>query len=352
LGGADWVNNSRRSTNYDVNNRPDEYLYENWSGSSWNNSHRYLEQYDTQGNLQTETYQYWNGASWDNSTRTTYTYNTNDLIIEVLAETWSGSWVNSNYDTRTYNAMGHILTQIYYIWSGAAWQNFTQLLYTYDSNGNNTQYLVQNWDPVDGWVNSGQYLYQFDGNNNQTEQLLQLWNNGTTSWVNQEKINSTYNSQNSPLTTLYQLWNTGTGWENTSYIMDTYDANNNLSERVVQNWDGAAWVNFGRQTGFIWKLITDVGDDELLVNEFKLFNNYPNPFNPSTTIKFNVPSISEVTIRIYDVLGNEIETLVNQEKTAGTYEVEFNSEGISSGIYLYRITAGDFTQTKKMILLK
>ena len=128
--------------------------------------------------------------------------------------------------------------------------------------------------------------------------------------------------------------------------------NNYLSESVLQNWDGAAWVNNIRATGYIWKLITDVEDDELLVNEFKLYNNYPNPFNPSTKIKFNVPSISDVTIRIYDVLGNEIETLVNQEKTAGTYEVEFNSEGISSGIYLYKITAGDFTQTKMIILMK
>ena len=208
------------------------------------------------------------------------------------------------------------------------------------------------WDPIYSWVNYGQYLHQYDGNNNQTEQLLQYWNTVTTAWVNNNKNNSTYNSQNSQLTILYQIWNTGTGWENTTYVMNTYDMHNNLSERVVQNWDGAAWVNYGRQTGFIWKLITDVGDDELLVNEFKLYNNYPNPFNPSTKIKYQVPSISDVTIRIYDVLGNEIETLVNQEKTAGTYEVEFNSEGISSGIYLYKITAGDFTQTKKMILLK
>ena len=337
-GGVDWVNSSRVSTNYDVSNRPIEYLYENWTGASWENNYRYLETYNTQGNLQTEISQTWTGASWNNATRSTYTYNSNDLIIEYLTENWSGGvWVNFYYDTRTYNA---------------AWQNSSQAMYTYDSNGNNTQFLVQEWDPVDGWVNYGQWLYQYDGNNNQTEQLVQLWNTVTTSWVNNDKNNSTYNSQNSQLTILYQIWNTGTGWENTTYYMNTYDMNNNLSERVVQNWDGAAWVNYGRQTGFIWKLITDVGDDELLVNEFKLYNNYPNPFNPSTKIKFNVPSISDVTIRIYDVLGNEIKTLVNQEKTAGTYEVEFNSEGISSGIYLYKITAGDFIQTKKMILLK
>ena len=134
--------------------------------------------------------------------------------------------------------------------------------------------------------------------------------------------------------------------------MDTYDANNNLSERVVQNWDGTAWVNFGRQTGFIWKLITDVGDDELLVNEFKLYNNYPNPFNPSTTIKYQIPELSFATFRVYDVLGKEIATLINEEKPAGNYELEFEASSLPSGIYFYRLQAGKFIETKKMVLMK
>ncbi|MFI5237078.1 MAG: T9SS type A sorting domain-containing protein [Ignavibacteriales bacterium] len=89
---------------------------------------------------------------------------------------------------------------------------------------------------------------------------------------------------------------------------------------------------------------------------YSLGQNFPNPFNPSTMIKYQIPDLSFVTIKIYDVLGTEIATLVNEEKPAGSYEVEFITSSInyhpSSGIYFYRIQAGDFIETKKMILLK
>lgn len=88
---------------------------------------------------------------------------------------------------------------------------------------------------------------------------------------------------------------------------------------------------------------------------FVLNQNYPNPFNPATTIKYSIPENSYVTLKIYDILGNEIETLVNEEKYAGSYEVEFGSNLIhhfSSGTYFYRLTAGSLVETKKMILLK
>jgi plastocyanin len=95
-----------------------------------------------------------------------------------------------------------------------------------------------------------------------------------------------------------------------------------------------------------------VPEDELTVAKFKLQQNYPNPFNPITMIKYQVPEISLVTIKVYDVLGKEMETLINEEKPAGTFEVEFNGGVLSSGIYFYRIKAGDFVETKKMVLMK
>ena len=89
-----------------------------------------------------------------------------------------------------------------------------------------------------------------------------------------------------------------------------------------------------------------------MVNGYSLEQNYPNPFNPSTTIKYQIPELSFVTIKVYDVLGNEITTLVNEEKPAGNFEVEFNASNLTSGIYFYRIQAGDFVETKKMVLMK
>ena len=86
--------------------------------------------------------------------------------------------------------------------------------------------------------------------------------------------------------------------------------------------------------------------------EFLLSQNFPNPFNPSTKIRYSVPQSSTVVIKVFDILGNEIETLVNEEKPAGTYELTWNAVKLPSGIYFYQLRAGDFVQMKKMLLLK
>ncbi len=99
--------------------------------------------------------------------------------------------------------------------------------------------------------------------------------------------------------------------------------------------------------------ITNVNSNENgLVTDFKLEQNYPNPFNPSTKIKYSIPQAEFVALKIFDVLGNEITTLVNEEKSAGNYEVNLNAANLSSGIYFYKLQAGSFVETKKMILMK
>ena len=96
------------------------------------------------------------------------------------------------------------------------------------------------------------------------------------------------------------------------------------------------------------------------INEFKLDQNFPNPFNPITIIKFTIPSVFAnvdkqtqlVTLKVYNILGVEVETLVSEEKSSGNYEIEFTAEKLPSGIYFYRLEASDFVDTKKMIFLK
>jgi Secretion system C-terminal sorting domain len=85
---------------------------------------------------------------------------------------------------------------------------------------------------------------------------------------------------------------------------------------------------------------------------YNLLQNYPNPFNPSTTISWQLKNDGMVTIKVYDQLGKEVATLVNEEKPAGSYEIEFNESSLASGVYYYRINAGSFVDTKKMILMK
>lgn len=93
-------------------------------------------------------------------------------------------------------------------------------------------------------------------------------------------------------------------------------------------------------------------NDQILSNGFKLSQNYPNPFNPITKIKYSIPYSGDVNIKVFDNLGNEIITLVNEFKSAGDYELTFNAKRLPSGVYFYRIVSGNFSATNKMILLK
>jgi len=85
---------------------------------------------------------------------------------------------------------------------------------------------------------------------------------------------------------------------------------------------------------------------------FLLKQNYPNPFNPSTIISWQLPETKFVTLKIYDVMGNEVASLINEEKQAGNFEVEFNATILSSSTYFYRLQAGSYVETKKMVLIK
>ncbi|MFC2119733.1 T9SS type A sorting domain-containing protein [Bacteroidota bacterium] len=127
------------------------------------------------------------------------------------------------------------------------------------------------------------------------------------------------------------------------------------------------WTRVDNHQLSLWTAIVDnvvevdEGNPKFTPSDFTLYQNYPNPFNPSAKIKFTIPQSplpggdgrgGLVTLKVYDVLGNEIATLVNEERPAGNYEVEFNANELPSSIYFYKLQAGDFIQTKKMVLLK
>lgn len=100
-------------------------------------------------------------------------------------------------------------------------------------------------------------------------------------------------------------------------------------------------------------VVTDIDENgNTIVTDYKLFQNYPNPFNPSTVIKYSLLEAGLVNIKIYDILGNEIATLLNGEKNAGSHSIEFNAANYASGVYFYKISSGSFVSVKKMMLLK
>ncbi len=119
--------------------------------------------------------------------------------------------------------------------------------------------------------------------------------------------------------------------------------NEDRSYQDVSRWTHT-WI------GSLW---TPVGvEDELTAESYALAQNYPNPFNPSTTIKYSIQKAGLVTLRVYDMLGREVATLVDQEQNAGVYSVKFNASGLASGIYLYKLESGSFSKTHKLMLIK
>ena len=91
---------------------------------------------------------------------------------------------------------------------------------------------------------------------------------------------------------------------------------------------------------------------ELILNEYALYQNYPNPFNPVTNIRFQLPKESKVVIKVYNILGSEVIELLNEQKGPGIYEIDFNASNLPSGVYFYKISTPEYSNTKKMIVLK
>jgi len=157
----------------------------------------------------------------------------------------------------------------------------------------------------------------------------------------------------------YELWFHPKSWPPFDPILIPFDSvfyfqQYSFDIQLVVNLNGVPIDSLSQFFRAEWGL--NVEDNGKIPIAFALNQNYPNPFNPSTKIEFRISDFRFVTLKVYDVLGNEIATLVNEEKQPGTYEVEFDASsgirGLVSGIYFYQLRAGNYIQTKKMVLIK
>ena len=125
-----------------------------------------------------------------------------------------------------------------------------------------------------------------------------------------------------------------------------------LIQVTDQNLSPAASGSYAEIDDLSFSILTDVNDESAGVNDFSLEQNFPNPFNPSTRINYQIAKDNFVTLKVYDIIGNEVAALVNNQQPAGKYSVDFNSANLPSGVYLYRLQAGNYIQTRKMTLIK
>jgi len=123
-------------------------------------------------------------------------------------------------------------------------------------------------------------------------------------------------------------------------------------EHVANNIIDGGIIQIDLVQGVGSQVVSNGNISGLVPGQFSLAQNYPNPFNPSTTIYYSLPKSSNVKLTVYDVLGNEVSTLVNENKLAGTHKIDFISGYLASGIYFYKLVAGDYVEVKKMTLIK
>jgi polyhydroxybutyrate depolymerase len=207
------------------------------------------------------------------------------------------------------------------------------------------------WVPINGttgWHSVDQTLsYWINYNNCVQVDTTNLPDLDPNDFCTVEKISYT-NCTNNSIIIYYKVINGGHTWPGAGppgYVAGNTNQDINAGVEIWKFFN-----NYNLNTSIVSMV-------DFIPKEFVLKQNYPNPFNPSTKIRYSVPQFSNVVIKVFDILGTEIETLVNEEKPAGTYDVEFNGHSgevrnLPSGVYFYQLIVGSFVETKKMVLLR
>jgi hypothetical protein len=179
-------------------------------------------------------------------------------------------------------------------------------------------------------------------------ELEQSWI--ANAWVDKSRSTYTYNSNNKLQLNFTENYESN-AWVNHSQVLYTYDGNGNNIESLDQNWTNGAWENFFKIT-MSYEWTTDVENTKLPVSEFKLMNNYPNPFNPLTTINYSIGKEGRTKLTVYNLIGSEVAVIVDENKPTGNYSVQFNAGTLPSGVYFYKLESGSYSATKKLVLMK
>jgi hypothetical protein len=323
----------------------------------------------------------------------TYSFDSNNRIVSFINVEENGDTVN--YTKYQYNSSGSLTLFYFGYTNGHGPSTVDSSIMKYDSLGR----LKSRLDPL---YEKG-YFYDYDSIGNATctigdvinqsiidtlqvhrfeydgsgRELLDIWNYGTVDSLFYEKIVFTYDGSGkifSIIDSSYAYYD-GTLFGHYPHIF-SYNSDNNL-DSCVTGWSGGfgdfrpggilLYDHYGNafyegfESGvrgfkifpYYSKLSSSgVTNSKNAPRDFFLSQNFPNPFNPTTTINYSVPTRTFVSLKVIDILGREVTTLVNEEKSAGNYSVNFSGANLSSGVYFYSLSAGDFRQVKKLILLK
>jgi len=370
-----WTNIQRTTVEYNSDKKTTLELIEKWDDNSWINykQTRYL--YDREGILAYKINETWdNFVGWIQVRKYTYTYDINANTTYILKENRNGSyWENLSYTIYVYDVNDNLILKLTKAANGNDLENSLRETYNYNSEKLRTLYLQESWNGV-SWQNNYKITYEYNANGKVNLRLTEQYYG--SEWINDNKYTSTYDSDGFIIQDLRESWEDSV-WINGGRFLYKNDSDGNVINASVEFWRNNAWLtsiglisiydSFGRRHYYhsseidvFYDTITDIAEDNNIITRFSLLQNYPNPFNPSTTIKYSIPDVvngharssTNVTLKIYNVLGQEVSTLVNKQHQPGNYEVVFDASSLPSGTYFYKLTAGDFSETKKLLLLK
>ena len=368
-----WVNYIRYTVSYDENGNRVSGLHEQWKDNKWEGLSLHTYQYNALGQMLLHMSEQWIMGERVKVQRWIYTYETNGMINSVIDASWflSGSWVNRSRDVFAYDANGKMLSDLFQRWKDMQWVDSTRSIYMYDTKGNLLSDLFQHRKNMQ-WVDSTRSTYMYDENSNQLSKLEEVWAN---EWINYYRCTNTYDDGRE-LTMLDERWD-GNQWINAYNYAYKYDLSGNMILFNSEQWFSSTWKLYNGQ----YKITDRAGNDVFLsgyeislhyklagaasateeigtLESYRLDQNYPNPFNPSTSIQYAVASSQNVKVVVYNSLGQMVKTFDEGDKEAGSYTINFNGEGLSSGVYLYSINMvsvdgkQNFRATKKMLLIK
>jgi hypothetical protein len=382
--GGEWVYISLETFTYNDQNQMIEILTQIWEFGAWVNSMNFINTYDINGNIIEMMIQMWDATGWLDYMIMTIEYNEYNLIYQIQTEInmfvewiiisittyyydgdlllieeitqahdfFSGLLVNSDRTTYFYDAQENQIERIYQIWIDNDWVNDARTTWQYDGNNYETERMHQYWIGAD-WENSTRYTSSYDASYNLIEELKEIWSPYRT-WDYYRKWIYSYEAQGVMTEILAQDWEGG-AWVNDYLFTYTYDGDDYLIEELGETWEGS-WVYDERITYTYQETNTeDTVIDNLMISLY----NYPNPFNPETTISFSLAKNTKYAeLIIYNIKGQKIRELpIVTPSPSQTLSVTWNGtddygKPVSSGIYLYKLRTEDNSKLKRMMLLK
>ena len=353
-----WVNKFKKVKTYNDNgylSQKDSYKYRD---DQWSLKGMTVFENNDNGDPETTTRQAYRNDAWINRYRTNFSYNDGGLLMSKVEQKWRQDvWRNKKETALTYEG-DLCVTKTISKWRDSTWVDRAVQELSYNNSGDRTEKVTYRWRDSDStWTPRHRVIYSYNDNAALSEKLVYMWTDST--WVDKARASVGYDDNQNPAQVLLEKKDSTDAWVNVSLRENTYSDNGLLTETVRSKWRDENWLPRKR---YEYNYSTDrevlsAGAPAALPKKIVLSQAYPNPFNPVTTIRYDLPLGTDVHLVVFDILGREVKTLVNEKQEAGFKSVKWNGRNdmgqtVSAGMYFYRIHAGSFSKVQKMVLLK